>query len=194
MNKVKDFTIALAGTIVRVTLVILAAFCIMNFAGKAYDFGYRIFAEEPMSEAPGRDITVTVTSGDSQSEIIQMLEDKGLIRDHMIFTVQKRLSIYTDDIEPGTYVLNTSMTNEEMLAILVGEPEDKDDESEDGEELDEVDDELSSDMTGLDSAGVLGEDSEYDESAAFEDESSYESEGTGDEYEGEGDEESAIEE
>lgn len=191
MNKVKDFTIALAGTIVRVALVILAAFCIMNFGKKAYDFGYRIFAEEPMSSAPGRDITVTVTSGDSQSEIIQMLEDKGLIRDHLIFTVQKKLSLYKGDIDPGTYVLNTSMTNEEMFEILVGPLDDEDEES-DTEELNEVGDDLSSDITGLDSAGVLADDGDYDESVAFEDDSA--PQGTSDEFEGEGDEESAIEE
>lgn len=191
MDKIKDLTIAFAGTVVRVALVILAVICIANYAGKAYNFGYRIFAEEPMSAPPGRDISFSVSSSDSQKEIIQMLEDKGIIRDHLLFTVQKKLSIYKSDIEPGTYDLNTSMTNEEILEVLVGK------ESEDGglsepDELSEVSDELDEGITGLESAGVLGDEGDYDESAAFEDESN--SNTAGDEFEGEGDEESAIEE
>jgi len=189
MNKIKDLTIAFAGTVVRVALVILAVICILKFAGKAYDFGYRIFAEEPMSGAPGRDITVTVTGGDSQSEIIQMLEDKGIIRDHLLFTIQKKLSLYKDDIKPGSYVLNTSMTTDEIIEVLAGVSEDSD-ELGDVEVLSEEIDPLSDDVTGLESGGVLSEEGSYDEGAAFTEESN--SEG-GDEFIGEGDEESAIE-
>lgn len=192
MNKIKDLTIAFAGTVVRVALVILAVICIANFAGKAYDFGYRIFAEEPMSAPPGRDIKFVVNSSDSQKDIIQMLEDKGLIRDHLLFTVQKKLSIYTDDIKPGSYDLNTSMTNEEILGVLVevsDEEEDKDKESKD--ELSEITDSAPSDVTGLDEAGVLGDESQYDEGAAFVE--TQEGQAEGEEFIGEGDEESAIE-
>ena len=191
MNKIKDLTIAFAGTVVRVALVILAVICIMRFARKSYDFGYRIFAEEPMSNAPGRDITVTVTGGDSQSEIMQMLEDKGIIRDHMLFTIQKKLSIYKEDIKPGSYVLNTSMNTEELLEVLSGE-KDNDNELDSVEAISEEIDPLSDDITGLETGGVLSEEGSYDESAAFGEESG---ESTGDnEFEGEGDEESAIEE
>lgn len=190
MNKIKDLTIAFAGTVVRVALVILAVICIANYAGKAYDFGYRIFAEEPMSAPPGRDINVVVNSSDSQKDIIQMLEDKGLIRDHMLFTVQKKLSIYKQDIKPGSYDLNTSMTNEEILEVLVGKVEEENDVSTD--ELSGLTDSVSGDITGLEDAGVLGDESQYDEGAAFAEEETTPSEG--DEFEGEGDEESAIEE
>jgi len=192
MRRLKDVTIALAGTIVRVALVILAAIFIMKIAGKAYDFGYRIFAEEPMSAAPGRDINVTVSSGDSQKEIIQMLEDKGIIRDRLLFTVQKKFSLYKSDIEPGTYTLNTSMTTDEILEVLVGKEDDDDDDTLEPVELTEEINPETDDVTGLESAGVLGEEGEYDEGVAFEDESS--ENGTQGEYEGEGDEESAVEE
>lgn len=191
MNKIKDLTIAFAGTVVRVALVILAAICIANYAGKAYDFGFRIFAEEPMSAPPGRDINLVVNNGDSQKDIIQMLEDKGIIRDHLLFTVQKKLSLYTDDIQPGSYVLNTSMNTEEILITLVGEKTGDGDEDTDTDELSDVYDSADDSITGLESGGVLSEEGQYDEGAAFEDESLA---GAEDEFEGEGDEESAIEE
>lgn len=186
MNRLKDVTIAFTGTIVRVALVILAAICIANYAGKAYEFGYRLFTEEPMSAPPGRDISIVVNSSDSQSDIIQMLEDKGIIRDHLLFTVQKKLSAYKKNIQPGSYTLNTSMNTDEILETLVGPLEEE--EGSTADELTEVIDPVSDDITGLETAGVLGEDEQYDEAAAFAED------GTVGEYEGEGDEESAIEE
>lgn len=189
MNKIKDLTIAFAGTVVRVALVILAAICIMRYAGKAYNFGYRIFAEEPMSSPPGRDITVVVTNGDSQKDIIQMLEDKGIIRDHLLFTIQKKLSLYKEDIKPGSYVLNTSMTTDEIIEVLAGVTDDVD-ELMDIDELSEIGDDEAAEFTGLEEGGVLSEENSYDEGAAFEDVSGE----NADEFIGEGDEESAIEE
>lgn len=190
MDKIKDFTMALTGTIVRVALVILGVICIANYAHKAYDFGFRIFAEEPMSAPPGRDINFVVNNGDSQKEIIQMLEDKGIIRDHLLFTVQKKLSLYKDDIQPGSYVLNTSMTTDDILLVLVGDEEAEGDSST-SEELSFEIDAAPADLTGLDEAGVLGEEGDYDESAAFQEEET--GDVSSDEYVGEGDEESALE-
>ena len=193
MNNIKNITLAFAGTVVRVALIIIAIVCISNYAKKAYDFGYRVFAEEPMSAPPGRDISFVVGNDDSQSDIYQMLEDKGIIRDHTLFSIQKKISVYKDDIKPGSYTLNTSMNSDEILEVLVGK-ENPDDEAEGEEDYSEEVNPLSDDVTGIDSAGVLGEEGQYDEAAAFEDTEETQDESAGNEFEGEGDEESAIEE
>lgn len=193
MNNIKNITLAFAGTVVRVALIIIAIVCISNYAKKAYDFGYRVFAEEPMSAPPGRDISFVVGNDDAQSDIYQMLEDKGIIRDHMLFSIQKKLSVYKDDIKPGSYTLNTSMNSDEILEVLVGK-ENPDDEAEGEEDYSEEVNPLSDDVTGIDSAGVLGEEGQYDEATAFEDTEETQGESEGNEFEGEGDEESAIEE
>lgn len=193
MNNIKNITLAFAGTVVRVALIIIAIVCISNYAKKAYDFGYRVFAEEPMSAPPGRDISFVVGNDDAQSDIYQMLEDKGIIRDHMLFSIQKKLSVYKDDIKPGSYTLNTSMNSDEILEVLVGK-ENPDDEAEGEEDYSEEVNPLSDDVTGIDSAGVLGEEGQYDEAAAFEDTEETQDESADNEFEGEGDEESAIEE
>ena len=193
MNNIKNITLAFAGTVVRVALIIIAIVCISNYAKKAYDFGYRVFAEEPMSAPPGRDISFVVGNDDAQSDIYQMLEDKGIIRDHMLFSIQKKISVYKDDIKPGSYTLNTSMNSDEILEVLVGK-ENPDDEAEGEEDYSEEVNPLSDDVTGIDSAGVLGEEGQYDEAAAFEDTEETQDESAGNEFEGEGDEESAIEE
>ena len=47
-----------------------------------------------------------------------MLEEKGLIEDARLFVVQELLSAYHGEILPGIYDLSTSMTAEEMLAVM----------------------------------------------------------------------------
>ena len=54
-------------------------------------------------------------------EIGKLLESKGLIKDGTLFYLQNILSRYKGDLKPGTYTLNTSMTTEEMMAVIAGE-------------------------------------------------------------------------
>lgn len=54
----------------------------------------------------------------SFGEIAKLLEEKKLIKDKNVFRIQYLLSEYKGEIEPGSYVLNTSQTAEEMLRVL----------------------------------------------------------------------------
>lgn len=166
--KIKDLVLSLAGAVIRIAILIMAIYVIIGAGKKAYDFGYRIFTEEPMAAAPGRDVSVTVTDSDSDSTIATMLEEKGLIREALLFRIQKKLSIYKDDVKPGTYSLNTSMTTDEILEVMVGHKDENEDESlEEEDELDLLNAETEG-VTGLESGGVLAEEDEsYDEAAAF---------------------------
>lgn len=108
----------------RITKLLIAVVVIMFVyvaALKSYDFGYRIFSESPVSMAPGTDVTVVIKEGMGTSEIAGMLESEGVIRDALIFSIQNRLSHYSGDFQVGTFILNTSMENEEIMAILSGE-------------------------------------------------------------------------
>ncbi len=105
-------------------LVYACAVVVIIFAGKtAYSFGYLVFDQHPMAETEeeGQDVTVVVKEGDSVYRVGQTLEQKKLIERPVVFWMQEKLSEYRDQIKPGTYILNTSETVEEMLAILSGE-------------------------------------------------------------------------
>lgn len=114
----KYLVITVVETIIKV--VVIAAVIVLVFRGatKAYDFGYRVFADEPVSVSGGRTITVGIAEGASVKEIAQMLEEKGLIEDAKLFVVQELLSAYHGEILPGIYDLSTDMTAEQMLAIM----------------------------------------------------------------------------
>lgn len=89
------------------------------FVGKsAYDFGYAIFNEVPVAEGEGTDITVVIKDGSSVYQIGKILKKKELIEDAKVFVVQEKLSNYKDKLQAGTYILNTNMTADDMMAIL----------------------------------------------------------------------------
>lgn len=119
-------------TILSAIVKIAIAIWIVNFIYTktlaAYDFGYRVFTEAPISPAPGRDVTVSYTEGKSFKDLAKNLEEKGLVRDYKLAMVQMYVSAYKNTIKPGAYTLNTSMTTEEMMKAMspgVDDAEDK---------------------------------------------------------------------
>ena len=109
---------AISAMIVRIVVAAAIIAVVFKLAISAYDFGYQIFADVPMSEGSGRTVSVVVSEGQSSKELAKMLEQKGLIKDAKVFYIQEQLSDYKDMIKPGTYELSTAMNSEQMLAIL----------------------------------------------------------------------------
>lgn len=109
---------AVCGAIFRVAVVVFAVFAIYRGANLCYDYGYRIFTEPAVSSGEGRTVTVAVTAEMSASDIGNLFESKGLIRDARLFTLQYYLSEYRKDVKPGIFDLSTAMTAEEMMAAM----------------------------------------------------------------------------
>lgn len=108
----------------KVLAIVLVVYFTISVSYKAYDFGYRVFTEPPMDEAPGVNVEVTIEQGMGAKEIGKLLEKKGLVRDSDLFVVQYKLSAYSGEILAGTYTLNTSDTTKEMMIIMSGQVED----------------------------------------------------------------------
>lgn len=121
--RVKHIVGATVETIVKVAVFALLIMYIYRGAVAAYDYGYRVFAEPPVSMGEGRTISVYVENTASVSDIGKMLEEKGLIRDANLFLVQEFLSENHGKLKPGIYDLSTSMTSQEMMAIMSSEVE-----------------------------------------------------------------------
>jgi len=113
----------IAAMLVRLFIVLVLISFIYKLGFSAYDFGYRVFAEEPVTGEPGRDIDVTIPMGSSAMEIGEILENSGLIRDKRLFFLQERLSEYHGKLSPGEYTLNTSQTAQDMMEIMAEEEE-----------------------------------------------------------------------
>ncbi len=120
---IKSIAGAVAQIAVKVILFVYLIMYISKAASAAYDYGYRVFTEPPMSFGEGRIISVYIEEGSSALDVGNMLAEKGLIRDGRLFMVQEFLSEYHGGIQPGVYDLNSSMTAQEILDVIAEEPE-----------------------------------------------------------------------
>lgn len=116
--KTGNIIVAVLGAIFRVVITIAAVFLIYRGALACYDYGYRIFTEPAMSSGEGRTVTVAITESMSASDIGELFENKGLVRDAKLFVIQYYLSEFRADVKPGVFELNTSMTAEEMMEAM----------------------------------------------------------------------------
>ncbi len=116
--KIKTLILAVVETIIKVVILAFAIMFIFKGITKAYDFGYKVFADEPVSANNGRTISVGIAEGSDVEDVAAMLEEKGLIKDARLFVVQEYLSAYHDKIIPGIYDLSTDMKAAQMLAII----------------------------------------------------------------------------
>lgn len=114
--------------IFKILLIMILTVGLYRFGTYAFDFGRQIYSEEGMTAAPGKDVAVVISEGESTKEIAKMLEQVGLIRNSLVFLVQERLSKYHGMICPGNYVLNTSQSGNEMIEILCGQKAETDSE------------------------------------------------------------------
>lgn len=119
--KKENAVISVMGRITKLLISVMIIMFLYVVALEAYDFGYRIFAERPVSMEPGQDVEVVIEEGMGTSAIAAMLEEEGIIRDALIFRIQNQFSHYKGSFRAGEYILNTSMDNDEIMAILSGE-------------------------------------------------------------------------
>lgn len=122
----KDVIFAIFETAFKLAFAVVVVVMIYRGANLAFDYGYRIFEEPAMSEV-GRDVTVVIPEGMSAEEMGELFYQKGLIRDVNLFRLQYLFSEYKDDLNAGTFILSTSMTVEEMLEVMTGDPVEEED-------------------------------------------------------------------
>ena len=111
-------------TVVKIVVVIIVVMFTYKYAVEAYDFGYRIFADEPVS-APETAIVISmsITEDATAMDIGKVLEEKGLIEDARLFYMQELLSGHHDELKTGIYELSSDMTSKEMIEIMTADSE-----------------------------------------------------------------------
>ena len=119
--KITDVIVAICGTVIKIAFAIVVVTVIYRGASVAYNYGYRIFEETPISSGEGYTITVKISEDMSASQMGKMLKEKGLIRDEKLFVLQYMFSEFKDDLLPGEHDLSTAMTVEEMMEEMTKE-------------------------------------------------------------------------
>lgn len=109
--------------VIKIVAIVVVVMFTYKYALEAYDFGYRVFAEEPVSSAEAaKTISISITEDATVMDIGEVLEEKGLIKNARLFWVQELLSGHHDELRPGIYELSSDMTSDEMIKIITAEP------------------------------------------------------------------------
>lgn len=103
---------------ISITAVVYIAviIAIYQLASKGYGVGQEIFSQSGYKEAPGKNITVTITSSMSDMDVAKLLEDKEVVKSRWIFFIQSWM--YKARYKEGKYKLNNSYAPEELVKIL----------------------------------------------------------------------------
>jgi UPF0755 protein len=113
-------TLKITSFIVRLLLnavfYIVVVFLIINVSKSAYEFTYQLYGPGTVDEAPGREIVFAIKKGDSTMDIASKLELNHAVEDKYSFYVKTKLQELV--VMPGTYVINSSMTYDEILDII----------------------------------------------------------------------------
>lgn len=123
ISKSTKSTLRIIQIILQVTFNILfyivIFLLIIRLSGEVYDFSYQIFGNVTVEEAPGHKVTFEVEKGESVLSLSRRLEEKSIVINPYSFAVRAKLTVgKRHPILPGTYKLNTSMTYDEILAVL----------------------------------------------------------------------------
>jgi UPF0755 protein len=136
---------------ISIIVILLVVYFGIQIAAFGYDFGYRVFTETAVDDAPGTDALIQIKEDMSEYEIAQLLEERGMVRDAKLFFLQLKLSNYSGKEVPGVYTVNSSMTPQEIMAVISTE------ETENAEEEYSADDDFESADDDLESAEEDGE-------------------------------------
>lgn len=101
--------------IIVYTILILL---IVRTGGQAYTFTYRIFGSVRM-ETIGMNVTIQIDENDSAMNVASKLELNKVIPDKNSFFVKLKLA--KAELQPGEFVVNTSMDYDEIIAVLTAD-------------------------------------------------------------------------
>ena len=102
--------------LLNVLFYAIVIFTIYKVGMTAKDFCFQVFGDYTMDAAPGINAEITIKEGASTMEVAAALEMNRLIPNRYSFYLKVQLMGYK--ILAGTYILNTSMTYDEILAQI----------------------------------------------------------------------------
>lgn len=114
-----NVTLFLLYILLNVIFYVVVVMVAKKLCTSAYDYGYQIFGNVSVTEAPGNDVQIQIMEGESSMEIAKKLEANLLVTNRYTFYIRTKLTIGKENpILPGTYKLNTSMCYDDILSII----------------------------------------------------------------------------
>ncbi len=111
--KVTSFLVRM---LMNIFFYVLVVILIINVSKYAYTFTYQLYGPDTVDVAPGREIVFQINKGESKMDIATKLELNQAIKNKYSFYLKTKLQEYV--IMPGTYIINSSMTYDEILDVV----------------------------------------------------------------------------
>ena len=100
---------------------VIALGVILGIAGiffLAHDFGFTSYANEPYGTDAENKVELIIESGESVMDVAEELEEKGMIASKYAFWFRSNFSEYNGLMKAGTYEVNETMGNDDILAVI----------------------------------------------------------------------------
>ena len=121
-NQTKGYRMFLSGIkgVIRILILVCLVVLTIFLVRWAYRIGYDTTGTTPLDKPENAVRTMVIITEDmSVKDIADLLKTRQLIdEDSYAFVLQEFLSEQHDEIVPGTYVLDSSMTVQEMLRVM----------------------------------------------------------------------------
>lgn len=112
----RSFSEILLSFSLRILFLILLLYVILQGVKLAYSYGHGLMYEHAMEKEPGREVSLEIEEGENSSAVAEKLEKLGLIDNKASFILKAKL--YHAALLPGSYSLNTAMTQVDILDFI----------------------------------------------------------------------------
>lgn len=113
MKKILRFAI---GLLVNVCIVFLL---VKVFAG-GFNFAYDVFATSCKDPSDKSVEVIQILPDSSIKDVCELLDDVGVVKNPYALMVKIRIGSYASKIQPGTYEVSPSYTNDQLITVITG--------------------------------------------------------------------------
>lgn len=106
-------------------LIVIALIAIIFFTKSSYEIGYAVFNPTVYDDKENL-VEITIPEKAGNKQVASILYKKGLVKSQLVTYLQLKLSKYSKKVEPGTYMLNTSMLPDDIFAEISKKDENAD--------------------------------------------------------------------
>lgn len=102
--------------LVNVALYLTIIYVAVKAGSVVYDTSYQVFGNKSTVESDGIDVYIKIGQGETTMNVASKLEQNKVIDNKLSFFLHAKLKEYP--IMPGIFTLNTSMTYDEIFAVI----------------------------------------------------------------------------
>ena len=113
MKRVLRFSV---GLLVNVFIL----FLLVKVFAYGFDFAYDVFSSGCIDETDTQVVAVTILPDSSIKDVCETLDEAGVVKNAYALMVRIRIGSNASNIQPGTYEIAPSYTNDEIITIITG--------------------------------------------------------------------------